>query len=134
MSRCLINGDIGGFFSEMDVLTIDARRLQIPASGVRGKPRTKELRLPYAQYTNSNFEGVQEDVTPMMVSSGSKREDVVIDIRPKVEPKAIAEVQMSTLALDLPSLAVPLGYCTFCVCLALSNGACRRTLRGENIA
>jgi hypothetical protein len=68
---------------------------------------------------DSGHEGGQEAITPMVTSAVLKREDVVIDIRPKGDLKACVEVQTS--ALEFPSLVVPLGYCVFCLSLALCN-------------
>ncbi len=110
----------------MDVLTIDARRLQIPASGVRAKSRAREIRIPPAQdsdfhlvYDNSS---ASELVTPMLMSAGStgRREDVVLDVRPKGDPSLKAATDVQTL-LEFPPFVVPVGYFAFCLALALCN-------------
>jgi len=118
MSRNLINGDMDCFYSKMDVLTIDARRLQIPASGVRGKPRGREIQLSSTHAPDSSRDGNSEQTPPVAMSAGSKREDVVIDIRPRVEAKGGAETQV---LWENHSITVPLGYSAFCLAIALCN-------------
>ena len=129
MSRHLINGDVGAFYSNMDVMTIDGSRLQIPASGVRGKPRSRgnEIRLVSSHdhrdpsRETRHCDTIAEPATPMLGftgPSGSQRNDIVIDVRPRSDGKTNVEVQA---LLETNSFAVPLGYFLFWLALVLCN-------------
>jgi hypothetical protein len=125
MSRNPINDDIGLLGRAMDVLTIDASRLQIPSTGVRGKPRPRGVDVRFAAYSAGHERDASradptEAPAPALgvACSASKRDDVVIDIRTKVEQKSGAEVQA---LLETPVFAVPVGYLVFCLALAMCN-------------
>ena len=133
MSRHIINDGMGALRESMDVMTIDASRLQIPAAGVRGKSRVRsgDIRLcttfDPTQHTGRDqtvehrSETQQETVTPMLscVSTvGGKREDIVIDVRPRGDGKPGMEAQ--TL-LESPAISVPVGYLCFWLAMALCN-------------
>jgi len=115
MSRNLINGDVECFYGKMDVLTIDARRLQIPASGVRGKSRGREIQLSSGALSRDAH---SEQTPSVSMSAGSKREDVVIDIRPKGDAKGVVETPGGW---ETHAITIPLGYFVFCLAIASCN-------------
>ena len=120
----------------MDVMTIDASRLQIPASGVRGKSRNKgcDMRITTgsenAQHRDPpcdyRCEPQQEPVTPMLgcvYPSGGKREEMVIDVRPRGDVRCAGggDAQSLQTLLETPAMVVPMGYLIFWLALALCN-------------
>jgi hypothetical protein len=115
MSRNPINEGIGMFMRPMDVMTIDANRLQIPSAGVRAKSRIGRG-VDVRFITESRREPISDP--PIPVIGASHRDDVVIDIRPRSEPKPSIEMQV---LLDTPPYVVPAGYFIFCLALALCN-------------
>jgi hypothetical protein len=138
MSRHIINDGMGALCGSMDVMTIDASRLQIPASGVRGKSRGRvcETRMASGLEHMQNrdlpceprCDSQQEQVTPMLGcvgAAGGKREDIVIDVRPRGDARGDArlsgEVQGLQALLETPAIAVPMGYLGFWLALALCN-------------
>jgi len=138
MSRHIINERVEALQGKMDVMTIDASRLQIPASGVRGKSRGRgldtrvasgpECALQRSQVRDPacdhRVDPLHEPVTPMLGCvgpAGGKREDIVIDVRPKGESRSGGEVQSFQTLLETPAMAVPVGYLVFWLALAVCN-------------
>lgn len=124
MSRHLINGEVGVFRSgKMDVLTIDGSRLQIPASGVRGKSRMRgnDIRLSSGQVQREVVGLIPDPVTPPTGSAPSQRDDIVIDVRPRGEFNAKQMGTETQALLETTGVIVPLGYFAFALALALCN-------------
>ena len=107
------------FMRPMDVMTIDASRLQIPSSGIRAKSRVGRG-VDVRFITESRSVSTAEQDTPVVsgIANVSHRDDVVIDIRPRGEPKSSIEMHV---LLDTPFYVVPAGYFIFCLALALCN-------------
>jgi hypothetical protein len=128
MSRHLINGDSGVFGSgKMDVMTIDGSRLQIPSSGVRGKSRVRAgdawlaLDKPQRDPSHHVVDSVASVSCSVIPNGNAKREEIVIDVRPRGEstPKT-AGVETQQL-FEAPSIVVLVGYLAFSLALALCN-------------
>lgn len=124
MSRHIINGDVGAFCSgKMDVLTIDGSRLQIPSSGVRGKSRARgsDVRVLTNQFQREVVTPPAEAPSSVPCSVLAKREDIVIDVRPRgdiTQKQANPETQA---LLETSAVVVPVGYFAFALSLALCN-------------
>ena len=115
MSRNPINEDMGLLGRAMDLLTIDGSRLQIPSSGVRGKPRGRGVDLRFMSIAPGPGPGPgQERDLSEAACAPFKHDEVIVDVR----PRAPVEAQV---VLETPMLAVPLGYFAFCLALALCN-------------
>lgn len=100
----------------MDVMTIDPSRLQIPSAGVRAKSRIGRG-VDVRFITEGRPEPASDPPLPV-IGGGAQRDDLVIDIRHRGEPKPSVEMQV---LLDTPSYVVPVGYFIFSLALALCN-------------
>jgi hypothetical protein len=113
----------------MDVMTIDGSRLQIPSSGVRGKPRGRgiDIRLSSASghrdgaHQSAKADAVVPGPCSAGPSAGVKREDIVIDVRPRGDPAVKMAGLEAQALLEIYPAVVPLGYFVFSLALALCN-------------
>ena len=124
MSRHLINGDVGAFCSgRMDVLTIDGSRLQIPSSGVRGKPRARgsDIRLASSHFPREMATPPSELAVTGPGAPDPKREDIVIDVRPRGDSNTRQASLETQALLETSAIVVPVGYFAFALALALCN-------------
>jgi len=134
MSRRLINGELGGVGSEMDVLKIDGSRLQIPISGVRGKPRgiNSEVHFPLNKGRKEAAPGYAGEArTPPAAQCASAsgashggvsgHEEVVIDVRLRGDASSRSVEVESQQSFDVPAITVLVCYFAFGVALALCN-------------
>lgn len=105
------------------MLTIDGSRLQIPSSGVRGKSRVRgsDIRLATSQFKREVVNPPTEPVTPPPCGVSSKRDDIVIDVRPRGDSN-LKQASLETQALlETSAIVVPFGYFAFALALALCN-------------